>query len=194
MPDSFTTSFYSRDELDALGFQACGTNVLVSRKVSIYNAQAISLGNNVRIDDFALLSARAPLRIGSYVHISAFCGLYARAGLVIDDFVTVSGRVSIYTESDDFLGASLTNPMVDDSYKPGYIRGEIRLGRHAIVGASSTILPGVTLAEGAAVGAHSLVKCDCEPWTVYGGVPAKRLRERSRDALELERKLLRAAP
>lgn len=186
------TSFYTEDELRALGLGACGANVLVSRKSSLYGADAIFIGDDVRIDDFAILSAGAPLRIGSRVHVAAYCGLFARAGLVIDDFVTLSGRVSIYTESDDFLGASLTNPTVGDSYKPGYIRGEVRLRRHAIVGANTTILPGVTLAEGAAIGAHSLVKHDCEPWTVYAGVPARRVRDRRRDALDLERKLLGA--
>jgi len=48
-------------------------------------------------------------------------------------------------------------------------------------------LPGVTLAEGAAVGALSLVRADCQAFGVYGGTPAKLLRDRKRDLLELER-------
>jgi acetyltransferase-like isoleucine patch superfamily enzyme len=53
------------------------------------------------------------------------------------------------------------------------------------VGAHSVVLPGVRLAEGAAVGALSLVKGSLEPWSVYGGVPARSLGPRRRTAGQL---------
>jgi galactoside O-acetyltransferase len=59
-----------------------------------------------------------------------------------------------------------------------------------IVGAGSVVLPGVTLAEGTAVGAMSLVTRSTEPWSVYHGVPARRQRARHRDMLELEKRYL----
>ena len=52
------------------------------------------------------------------------------------------------------------------------------------------VLPGVTIGEGAVIGAQSLVKKDCEPWTVYTGIPVKPLKKRPSDKiLELEIKL-----
>ncbi|MFA5240548.1 MAG: hypothetical protein WC476_12695 [Phycisphaerae bacterium] len=51
-------------------------------------------------------------------------------------------------------------------------------------------MPGVTLHEGAAIGACSMVKSSCDPWSIYGGVPAKKIAERSKKALELERDFL----
>ena len=51
-----TTSFYSREELLDLGLKSVGENVRISRKVSIYGAEQISIGDNVRIDDFCILS------------------------------------------------------------------------------------------------------------------------------------------
>ena len=63
-------------------------------------------------------------------------------------------------------------------------------GRHVVVGAGSTNLPGVRHGEGAAVGAHTLVTKDCEAWWIYFGAPAKKLRRRSRELLALEKTLL----
>lgn len=53
-------SYYSNEELD----------LLQCKKASIYSAQKISIGNNVRIDDFVILSGR--ILIGNYVHIQEY--------------------------------------------------------------------------------------------------------------------------
>ena len=44
-------SFYSRSELEHIGFATIGKNVLLSRKASIYSPAMISIGDNVRIED-----------------------------------------------------------------------------------------------------------------------------------------------
>ena len=67
-------SFYSQNELLELGFKKIGTNVLISKKSSIYNAQNIEIGDNVRIDDFCLLSGT--IKLGNYIHIGAYSALY----------------------------------------------------------------------------------------------------------------------
>jgi len=64
------TSFLSESELKTIGFLKYGTNVLVSRKASIYNPEQIVLGDNIRIDDFCILSGN--IKLGSYIHISAY--------------------------------------------------------------------------------------------------------------------------
>ena len=80
----------------------------------------------------------------------------------------------------------MTNPMVPDTYTNIQI-ADVRLCRHAIIGSGSVILPGVTIGEGVAVGALSLVKQDCKPFGLYTGVPARRTKERKTDLLELAR-------
>ena len=70
----YMTSFYAEEELKQIGFQAIGKDVLISRKVSIYGAAHISIGNHVRIDDFCILSGY--LVLGSYIHIAAYTALY----------------------------------------------------------------------------------------------------------------------
>ena len=185
-----STSFYSASELRAIGFKALGENVLISRKASIYGPGSISIGSNVRIDDFCVLSGGSGLALGNFVHIASYCALFAGSGIVMRDFSGLSARVLIYSQSEDYSGNSLTNPTVPERYKPKFKKGKVVLEKHAIVGANSTILPGTVLAEGAAVGAHSLVTKNCEAWWIYFGIPAKKLRRRSKALLDLEKELL----
>jgi galactoside O-acetyltransferase len=109
-----------------------------------------------------------------------------------EDYSGISSRVAIYSESDDYSGNSLTNPTIPIEYKPGYIGGKVTLRRHVIVGTGSTILPGVEIGEGAAVGANSLVTGDLEPWFVYGGVPTRKIREREKKLLQLQKEYEKA--
>jgi galactoside O-acetyltransferase len=187
-----SNSFYTLDELTNMGFKSIGNDVLISRKASIYNADVITIGNSVRIDDFCIISGGCGIEIGNYIHISAYVALYGGSGIVISDFVALSARITVFSESDDYSGASLTNPMIPDKYKPGVKKGRVYIGRHVIVGVNSTILPGVTLGDGVAVGAHSLVSKSCEPWSIYFGCPAKRLKDRKKDLLELEKQFLKS--
>ncbi|HRF02696.1 MAG TPA: hypothetical protein PLI18_19450, partial [Pirellulaceae bacterium] len=67
---------------------------------------------------------------------------------------------------------------------------EILVGRHSIIGAGSVLLPGSRLPEGVAVGALSVVSKELESWSVYAGNPVRKLIDRRRDPLELERRWL----
>ena len=179
------TAFYSTKELEDIGFNTVGDHVLISRKTSIYNAHNISIGNHVRVDDFSVLSGGTEITIGDYVHIACFCGLYGGTGIEIGSFSTLSSRVALYSESDDFSGDSMTNPTIPMEFKPGYISGKIKIHDHVVVGTNSTILPGVSIEDGAVIGAHSLVKDNCDTWTINAGVPAKLVKMRRKDLLEL---------
>ena len=130
------------------------------------------------------------MKIYNYVHIACYCALFAGAGIVMKDFSGLSARVSIYSESGDYSGKSLTNPTVPMELKPDYKGGVVLIGRHVVVGTNSTILPGEILGEGVANDAHSLVAKSCEPWSIFAGTPAKRIKARSRDLLLLEKRLL----
>jgi len=183
------TSFYTENELLEMGFASLGKNVLLSRKSSIYSPSMISIGDNVRIDDFCILSGR--ITLSSYIHIAAYSSLFGGSeGIVMKDFSGVSSRVSIYAVSDDYSGKSLTNPMTPDKYKKIH-SGQVIIGKHVIIGASSIILPNVEIKEGTAVGALSLVNKDLDEWSIYVGNPVKRIKERSKDLLALENEFIK---
>jgi len=184
------TSYYSEEELQRLGFKSYGNNVLISRLSRIYNMEKVTIGDNVRIDDFTILTGE--IQIGCFVHIAAYSALFGNAGIVLSDFSGVSASVNIYSSSDDYSGESLTNPTIPKKYQK-VISKKVHIGRHAIIGAKSVILPGVLVGEGVAVGAMSMVNKDLEPWNIYCGVPAKLLKKRSKKLLDLERSLLNGA-
>ena len=183
------TSFVSPDELVGLGLASCGERALISRKSSVYQASRVTLGHDVRVDDFSILSG--PVSIGNFVHVAAFCALYGgEAGIEVSDFCNLSSRVTIYAISDDYSGQSLTNPMIPAKYKH-LEHGKVTVGKHVIMGSGTVVLPGVSVGEGCAIGALSLVSRDLPPWTVCAGIPARPIKARSKDLLRLEASFLR---
>lgn len=182
-------SYYTVDELRSLGLAGFGEDVLVSRKASLYGNSRITLGNHVRIDDFCVLSAgERGIEIGDHVHIAVYCSLIGAGKITLSDFSGLSSRVSLYSSNDDYSGNHLTNPTVPERYS-GVTHTDVFLGRHVIVGVGSVILPGVCLEEGVAVGALSLVNKNCSEFGIYFGNPARRISERGRGLLDLERQL-----
>jgi galactoside O-acetyltransferase len=83
----------------------------------------------------------------------------------------------------------MTNPTIPCEFT-NVTNAGVTIGRHAIIGSGSVVLPGVTLDEGVAIGALSLVTKNCEAFTIYAGSPLKRLGSRDRNLLEVERAFL----
>lgn len=180
-------SFYNEEELKSIGFKSIGENVLISRKISVYMPGSISIGNDVRIDDYCcLVGGEKGITIGSNVHIAFHCIILGNGGVIIDDFAGLSSRCSIYSATDDYSGNSLTNPTVPKKYKM-ITEGKVHIGRHVIVGTNTTILPNVKIGEGSSVGANSLVIKSLESWGVYAGSPVRKIKDRSKNLLEIEK-------
>jgi galactoside O-acetyltransferase len=183
-------SFMTELELSSVGFKYIGENVLISTKASIYNASRISVGDNARVDDFCILSAgNGAITIGKYVHIGCYSSLIGQGTIILEDFSGISGRVSIYSSNDDYSGSTLAHPTIPDKYR-NVFHGSIIIRKHAIIGAGSVILPNVEIGIGVVIGALSLVKSDCDEFGVFAGIPAKKIGERKRDLLELEKVFL----
>lgn len=130
----------------------------------------------IRIGDGSFMSKNiymmAPrmLSVGTDTHINKDCLLDARGGLTIGNSVSVSHRVNIITgghhlNSKNFQGKYL--PIVIDDY--------------AWIGIGSTILQGVHIGKGAVVCAGAVVTKDVAPYNVVAGVPARKIKERTRE-------------
>ena len=174
-------SFYSIEELKNLGLKSFGTDIYISRFARIYNPGDLVIGNHVRIDDFCILSGK--LTLGSHIHISAYCALYGKYGIVMKDFSGLSPRCTLFTASDDFSGDFLMSPMTNPIHNH-IISGEIFLDKYSQIGANSTILPNVIINEGAAAGAMSLITKDLDAWSVYAGIPVKKIKSRNKGLLK----------
>jgi acetyltransferase-like isoleucine patch superfamily enzyme len=166
-------SYLNENELKLIGLAGYGKNVLISRNVNFYNSEKITLGNNVRIDDFCILSGK--ITIGSNVHIAAYCQMVGTYGITISNFSGLSSHVTIYSASDDYDGVLLTNPM-NNPNPPG---GPVYLGEYVIIGSHSVILPRITINDGVAVGALSLVNKDIPAWKIVQGIPVRILKDRT---------------
>jgi len=175
-------------ELKSMGFKYIGENVKISDKASIYNADLIEIGDNSRIDDFCVISGK--VQIGRFCHITPNCLIAGgKLGIILNDFCTLAYGVKIFSQSDDYSGESLVNSLIPKKYK-SEIFGQIELKRQTVVGAGSTIMPGVIIEEGCSIGAMSLVLKSTKPWGIYAGIPAKRIKERKKDLLKLEKRFL----
>ena len=180
--------YLSETELSRLNLKKLGKNVLISNKAAINGADEISIGDNSRIDDFCVLSGK--VTIGRNVHIAVFSNVAGgELGVELCDFSGLAYSCNVFSQSDDYSGLTLTNPTVPDEYKTE-IKKRVRIGRHCILGTGSIVFPGVDMADGCSLGAASVLLRDTEEWGVYAGVPAKRIRDRKMDLLELEKRYL----
>lgn len=172
-----------------LGFAELGDNVLIDRSCRFYGPQNMYLGSNVRIDANCVFgNDRNGMRIGSFVHIAVGVTILGAGGLILEDFTGLAAHVCIHTSTDDYIDGAMTGP-----WAPAEFRHEtsapVVLRRHAVVGTGSSILPGVELGVGAAIGALTLVRKSVPCFVVMAGNPAREVAERGRAMLEREEKI-----
>ena len=117
--------------------------------------------------------------------ICVFCLLDGNAGIVIEDNVALAARVSIHSGSDDYSGRSLFGCFAPKEKRIFRKAEQVTLKKHTILGDGATVLPGVVLGEGTAVGAKALIRESTKEWGIYVGTPAKRIKDRHRDVLKL---------
>ena len=158
----------------------------------IVNKDNFSIGDFSQIDDFVFLNAGEGTEIGRFVHIASFCSIIGGGRFIMEDFSGLSSGCRIVTGSDDFSGGALTNPTVPSIYT-NVTKNTVHLKRHAILGTNVTVLPGVIIGEGAAVGAGAIVRKNLLPWTIYAGFDCRPIKNRPREnIMRLEGELFKS--
>lgn len=180
--------YYSEKELEEKGFKYLGKNVKIHSRASIYGTENISLGDHTRIDDYAVIVASGPVDIGAYVAIANFVHINGTCGIDIEDHVGISHGTQIYSCGDDYSGSTLCNSTIPPEFLTNLHKGKVHIGRHSIIGANSVLLCS-SIQTGCAIGALSLVTKNTKAWGIYAGVPAKRIKERSKNCLATEKEL-----
>src|SRR3984893_16093770 len=189
---NYRADYLPPETLSTMPFKSLGHDVIVHQRVTLVGVENISIGSHVRIDPDVILLATGPLTIGCYSHIAAGVFVAARAGFEMKNFANIAHGARIYTINDDYSGAHLMGPTIPAELR-GLSPGAVLMQEHAGVGAGGIVLPGVTLAEGSVLGALSLIGRSTEPWTIYGGVPAKPIKERRRDVIRKGQELLNSS-
>jgi len=143
---------------------------LERRRVRYY-LRRMTVGDRVSIKQGLRVDKPHKVTIGSDVRINADCTLQAHGGIEIGDLSMLAARVTIVTANHDLSrrGVEAFDTLVE---------APVRIGRHCWLGAGAIVLPGVTIGDGAVVGAGSVVTRDLPPGMVCVGVPARPVRER----------------
>lgn len=178
MKAQYNDGFYTRTELEAFGFMDLGQDVLISRKAQIYTPHKITIGDCVRIDDFAILSGA--IKLGSYIHISAQATITGGNGVdssvTLGDFCSLSLGSKILSMSDDLTSGVLVNSCVDSVFR-NIKKSHIVLPKHNHIAAMSLVLPNTIFEEGANLGPQSLVgDTTLKAFGYYFGAPARLLK------------------
>ncbi len=192
--NGWNADFLPRDILVKLGFRSLGRDVLIHSTCVVRNCGGIALGDNVRIDPFTIVSVGGGLTIGPYTHIAGHCLITGAEPVEIGAFSGLSHGGKIFSSTTDFNGGGVAPPTAPAEFRCD-ISIPVRLGRHALIGANSVVLPGAEIGDGAAFGALSLIRGAHDAWTLNAGSPAKRIGSRNRESiLSAERKVLAANP
>jgi putative colanic acid biosynthesis acetyltransferase WcaF len=137
---------------------------------AIYRSAGLTLPRTSSIHWRAEFYSPEQIVVGERTTIGDSAFLDGRSGLSIGCSVNLGSHVTIWTRQHD----------IDDPYF-AEVGAPVSIGDYVYVGSGSTILPGVTVGEGAVVAACSVVTRDVDPFTLVGGVPARYIRDRSRD-------------
>lgn len=173
---------------DIKELKACGNNVIIGKTVRIRYPELVEIGDNVIIDDFTYISTS--LKLHNNVHISSGCKIIGGKNAYVEmcEFSTLAPNVVLSAGSDDYL-SGIATPMVPIEYKGDVKIGKIILNKHCIVGSGSVVLPDVNFEQGACLGALSLANKNLSEYTLFAGIPAKKIKLRNKVEIEnLEKK------
>lgn len=155
---------------------------VVGRRSSLYQCfETVSRGRVALNLFLALLAQYVPWfelknwiyrRMGIKVGRGTAFGLMAMVDVMFPQLITV-GEDSVI----GYRTTILCHEFLVDEWR----RGPVVIGNRVMVGANSTLLPGITIGDGAVISAHSLVNRDVGPGERVGGVPARRLGASSGD-------------
>ncbi len=128
-------------------------------------------------------------KMGPHCHFYPRSKVWAPWNLVCDDQVTAADGAEIYNPAPMSFGSHAI--LSQDSYICGathdyddpafpLIAYAMHVGALSWICARASVVPGVNVGEGAVLGLGSVATRDLEPWTVYAGVPALKVKERAR--------------
>ncbi len=106
------------------------------------------------------------IHVGKGVFINSGCCFQDQGGITLGDGCLIGHQVVIATLNHD----------LDPARRGGMYPAPVRLGKNVWVGAHATILPGVTVGDGAVIAAGAVVTKDVPAGVVAGGVPARVLK------------------
>lgn len=162
---STAAKIYNNVEL--VGLALCSHMPLHVLRTSALRAFGARIGTGATFYHGFQVRAARKLRVGARSSIGDGAILDARGGLTLGQDVNLSTRVQIWTAQHDWRSPEFA-----------FVSAPVVIGDRAWLGPNSIVLPGSTIGEGAVVAAGAVVRGSVEPYTLVGGVPARKLGDR----------------
>jgi len=176
------TEIMGPNVLDKLKY--CGANVQIFQLAKIINPQCAEIDDNAKILDFVFIDARESFKLGKFSTIAWHSVIEGMAHVEIGDRCFLGPGSKILSSTYEFQGYYTTEHMCEGQDVSKIHYGDIKICDDAYIGAGSIVMPGVTVGEGAIVGANSLVDHNLKPWGIYFGNPVRRIGEREKPSPE----------
>ena len=149
----------------------CGQGVRFYPLFKMIHPQNGEFDDYCQIMDFVFIDAGKSFKIGKFSTITWHCLIEGGANTFIGNRVFIGPGSKILTSTYELDGYYAIEHIPESCRATRY--GDIILHDDAYIGANSTVLPGITIGEGAVVGANSLVNRNLKPWGIYYGNPIK---------------------
>lgn len=159
------------------GAIALGSSVLIDDGVSLHASKdgEIDAGDFVSIGKNSIIAAKGcAIELSSGVNIGSNCRVASQTGITIGESTLIAAYAYIGPGNHQLPDDENDAPLISKEMEQ---RGGVKIGKNVWIGARATILDGVTIGDGAIVGAHSLVREDVPENTIVAGVPARVIRE-----------------
>ncbi|HSG30466.1 MAG TPA: hypothetical protein VLB82_02865 [Thermodesulfobacteriota bacterium] len=152
-----------------------GSDVEIADNTYFKHPWLISIGNQCAIDHGFYCTTQ--LTLENYVHIAPYVTVIGseKGHLICKDFTSIAAQTCMVCGGEGPDG--LVGPFFDEELTDRNI-GTITLEKYANIYSNCTVIYGVTMAEGSTLAANSFLAKDTEPWTIYGGSPAKPIGKR----------------
>lgn len=154
--------------------------------VKIVHPERISIGDQFGCGRGIWLesvSGQGKLVIGNRVNFSDYVHIGCIDEIVIEDGVLIGSRVLITDHSHGLTGAGLSGDvLINPNDRAIVSKGGVYIGRRVWIGDGACILSGVTVGEGAIIGANAVVTQSVPAGTIWAGVPACQIWPRPPDA------------
>ena len=160
-------------------FLYLGEGVKIYPTAKLVRKEEIEIGDFSMIDDFTFIYGGKGIKIGRYVHIASFVSVIGGGELTIGDYADIACGARILTGTDRYDGGARMSSALPKEQR-NVLVDKVVIEKDAFIGTNAVVHPGVTIGEGAVIGSCSLVLKDCEPWTIYAGIPCRPIGERPR--------------
>ena len=171
---AYFKTFYKNIYFEGVASLQSGASLKVTDGASIYIGNSVSVSRGVTI-----VAQAGSIRIGDNVFVGAWSTITAKDKIIIGNDTLIGERVTI-RDQDHKIDGLYNVPMA----QAGFSVFPITMGSDVWIGAGAVILKGVSIGDGAVIGANAVVSKDVEPRTIVGGVPARVIGYRSADSRE----------